>query len=75
MKTTYGYFEPRIGIAFQPRSLPNTSFRAGFGLFTAPLSYSTYNHTADIAPVQPHLHDLRQLLERLLPDLFRRPLR
>ncbi len=53
MKTTYGYFEPRIGVAFQPRSLPNTSFRAGFGLFTAPLSYSTYNHTADIAPFSP----------------------
>ncbi|WP_353068017.1 TonB-dependent receptor [Tunturibacter empetritectus] len=53
MKTTYGYFEPRIGIAFQPRSLPNTVFRAGFGLFTAPLSYSTYNHTADIAPFSP----------------------
>ena len=53
MPTTYGYFEPRIGIAFQPRSLPNTSFRAGFGLFTAPLSYSTYNHTADIAPFSP----------------------
>ena len=53
MPTSYGYFEPRIGIAFQPRSLPNTSFRAGFGLFTAPLSYSTYNHTADIAPFSP----------------------
>ena len=53
MPTTYGYFEPRIGIAFQPRSLPNTSFRAGFGLFTAPLPYSTYNHTADIAPFSP----------------------
>ena len=53
MKTTYGYFEPRIGLAFQPLSLPHTSFRAGFGLFTAPLSYSTYNHTADIAPFSP----------------------
>jgi Carboxypeptidase regulatory-like domain/TonB dependent receptor len=53
MPTTYGYFEPRVGLAFQPRSLPNTSFRAGFGLFTAPLPYSTYNHTADIAPFSP----------------------
>lgn len=53
MKTTYGYFEPRIGIAFQPRSLTHTSFRAGFGLFTAPLSYSTYNPMADTAPFSP----------------------
>ena len=53
MPTTYGYFEPRIGIAFQPSSLPNTAFRAGFGLFTAPLSYSIYNHVADIAPFSP----------------------
>lgn len=53
MPTTYGYFEPRIGIAFQPRSLPGTAFRAGFGLFTAPLAYSFYNHTADIAPFSP----------------------
>ncbi len=53
MPTTYGYFEPRIGIAFQPKSLPNTAFRAGLGLFTAPLPYSTYNHTADIAPFSP----------------------
>jgi len=53
MPTTYGYFEPRIGLAFQPRSLPHTSFRTGFGLFTAPLSYSSYNHTADISPFSP----------------------
>ncbi|MHB1022686.1 MAG: TonB-dependent receptor [Acidobacteriaceae bacterium] len=53
MPTTYGYFEPRLGIAWQPRALPHTSIRSGFGLFTAPLSYSTYNHTADISPFSP----------------------
>ncbi len=53
MPNTYGYWEPRLGIAWQPHSLPNTSFRAGFGVFTAPLMYSMYNHTADIAPFSP----------------------
>jgi hypothetical protein len=53
MKTTYGYWEPRVGIAWQPRSLPKTSIRAGFGLFTSPMIYSTYNHTADNSPFAP----------------------
>lgn len=53
MPSTYGYFEPRLGVAWQPRSLPHTSFRAGFGVFTAPLMYSMYNHTADISPFSP----------------------
>ena len=55
MPTSYGYIEPRLGVAWQPRSLPGTSFRAGFGLFTAPLPYSVYNHAADIAPFSPTL--------------------
>ena len=53
MPNTYGYWEPRVGVAWQPRSMPNTSLRAGFGLFTAPLMYSMYNHTADISPFSP----------------------
>jgi Carboxypeptidase regulatory-like domain/TonB dependent receptor len=53
MPNTYNYWEPRIGVAWQPRALPNTSIRAGFGIFTAPLMYSMYNHTADIAPFSP----------------------
>ncbi|MGD0510126.1 MAG: hypothetical protein ABSA27_20175, partial [Terriglobales bacterium] len=53
MPNTYGYWEPRLGVAWQPHSLPRTSFRAGFGLFTAPLMYSMYNHTADISPFSP----------------------
>ncbi len=53
MPTTYRYFEPRIGIAYQPKSLPHTAIRAGFGLFTAPLPYSAYNHSADISPFSP----------------------
>src|SRR5271155_4616440 len=53
MPNTYNYWEPRLGVAWQPHSLPNTSIRAGFGIFTAPLMYSMYNHTADIAPFSP----------------------
>jgi hypothetical protein len=53
MRTTYGYWEPRLGVAWQPRSLPKTSFHAGFGLFTQPMIYSTYNHTVDNAPFAP----------------------
>ena len=53
MARTYRYFEPRIGIAFQPKSLPNTAIHAGFGLFTAPISYYSYNHTVDINPFSP----------------------
>jgi hypothetical protein len=49
----WGYWEPRIGIAWQPRSLPHTAFHAGFGLFTSPMIYSEYNHIADNAPFAP----------------------
>jgi len=47
------YWEPRVGVAWQPGFLPNTSIRAAFGMFTAPLQYSMYNHTADISPFSP----------------------
>ncbi|HTF68813.1 MAG TPA: hypothetical protein VK638_39650 [Edaphobacter sp.] len=53
MPTSYGYFEPRVGVAWQPHSLPRTAIRAGFGLFTAPLPYSVYNHAADLSPFSP----------------------
>lgn len=48
---TYGYFEPRLAVAWQVH--PKTTFRAGFGLFTAPLPYSSYNHVADVTPFSP----------------------
>ena len=54
MPNTYkAYWEPRLGVAWQPSFLPNTSIRAAFGMFTAPLQYSMYNHTADISPFSP----------------------
>ncbi len=53
MPTTYGYFEPRVGFSWQPKFLPRTAVRGGFGLFTSPLPYSSYNHLADIAPFSP----------------------
>lgn len=53
MPTTYGYFQPRLGFSWQPKRLPNTAVRGAFGMFTGPLPYSTYNHTADIAPFSP----------------------
>jgi hypothetical protein len=53
MPRTYGYFEPRIGLAWQPQSLPKTAVRAGFGLFDAPLPYSAYGHVSEVEPFSP----------------------
>jgi Carboxypeptidase regulatory-like domain len=47
------FFEPRLGVAYQPKNLPHTSFHAAFGLFSAPVAYSNYNHTVDLAPFAP----------------------
>jgi hypothetical protein len=51
MPVTYKYFNPRVGFAWQPRK--NTSIHGAFGMFTAPVSYINYNHTADVAPFSP----------------------
>jgi hypothetical protein len=53
MPNSYGYWQPRLGVAWQPRGFPHTVLHAGFGLFTGPLEYSSYNHAADIAPFSP----------------------
>ncbi|MFY9855338.1 MAG: hypothetical protein WAK26_15815, partial [Terracidiphilus sp.] len=53
MPDSTGYFEPRLGLAWQPKGLPKTVVHAGFGMFTGPLQYSSYNHSADIAPFSP----------------------
>jgi hypothetical protein len=53
MPSSYNNWNPRVGIAFQPKRFPHTSIHAGFGIFTGPLQYSAYNHTSDIAPFSP----------------------
>ncbi len=53
MSSDYRIFEPRLGIAWQPPRLPHTVIRAGFGIFEAPLQYSTYNHMGDMSPFSP----------------------
>ena len=53
MPDSTGYWEPRLGFAWQPKQLPHTVIHAGFGMFTGPLAYSSYNHAADIAPFSP----------------------
>ncbi len=47
------FFEPRIGVAYQPKNMPRTSFHAAFGMFSAPVAYSDYNHVVDMAPFAP----------------------
>jgi Carboxypeptidase regulatory-like domain len=53
MSNDYATFEPRVGFAFQPRTMPKTAFRAGFGMFTAPLQYSEYAPFGDVPPWDP----------------------
>jgi hypothetical protein len=47
------FWDPRIGIAWVPKALPNTSIRAAFGTYATPLSNSSYNHASDTAPFSP----------------------
>ena len=49
----YSIVEPRIGLAFQPRNMPKTAFRAGFGMFVAPMQYSQYSPFGDVPPFDP----------------------
>jgi hypothetical protein len=53
MNSDYNYWEPRIGVAWQPKFLHHTVIHAGAGMFTGPLQYSEYNHAADVAPFSP----------------------
>jgi hypothetical protein len=45
--------EPRLGIAWQPKMVPNTSIRAGFGIFVNPNILTDYAHSVDGAPFSP----------------------
>jgi hypothetical protein len=46
--TSYGYLQPRIGVAWAVT--PRLSMRAGFGLFSTPLEDAFYNHVWDADP-------------------------
>lgn len=46
-------FLPRLGVAWQPKRLPNTSIRAAFGIFFLPNAYSDYAHSWDGSPFSP----------------------
>ena len=53
MSSDYATVEPRLGIVYQPSGMPNTAFRAGFGMFTAPMQYSQYSPFGDVPPFDP----------------------
>ena len=50
-KSSYNYFEPRVGIAWSPN--PTTAVRAAFGLFTTPMEDAFYQRIGDVAPFSP----------------------
>ena len=50
-KSSYYYFEPRVGIAWSPN--PTTAVRAAFGLFTTPMEDAFYQRIGDVAPFSP----------------------
>jgi hypothetical protein len=53
-KSDYARFlDPRVGLAWSPKALPNTSIRAAFGMYATPIDYSSYNHASDLAPFSP----------------------
>jgi hypothetical protein len=47
------FFDPRVGIAWQPTALKNTSIRAAFGIYASPIDYSSWNHAGDTQPFSP----------------------
>ena len=47
-------FEPRVGIAWQPKFLPGTAVRSSFGIFISPNLLNDYPHSADGAPFSPN---------------------
>ena len=47
------FLDPRVGIAWQPHALPNTSIRAAFGIYATPIDYSSFNHASDTQPFSP----------------------
>jgi len=48
---SYGYFEPRIGIAWT--ITPMTTLRSAFGMFSSPMEDAFYQRVWDVAPFEP----------------------
>jgi len=44
------FFDPRLGLAWHPEALPNTSLRAAVGMYATPIDYSTWNHVSEMTP-------------------------
>jgi hypothetical protein len=54
LPSNYGrFFDPRLGFAWQPKGLGNTSIRGAFGMFAIPMDYANFNHASDLAPFSP----------------------
>jgi hypothetical protein len=51
MPNSYGYWEPRFGVAWQAH--PQTVVRAAFGMFTTPMEDAFYRGMWDAAPFSP----------------------
>jgi outer membrane receptor protein involved in Fe transport len=49
--TSYGYFQPRLGVAWQVN--PTLAVRSGFGLFTTPLEDAFYSQAWNAPPFDP----------------------
>ncbi len=48
---SYGYYMPRISVAWQP--LPKWSIRSGYGMFTMPMEDAFYREAFNTAPFAP----------------------
>jgi hypothetical protein len=46
-------FSPRVGFAYLPKFMPNTSIRGSFGVFTSPFDNSYYQSLGESAPFSP----------------------
>ena len=54
LPSNYGrFFDPRIGFAWQPKGMGNTSIRGAIGMFAIPMDYANFNHASDLAPFSP----------------------
>jgi Carboxypeptidase regulatory-like domain len=54
LPSNYGrFFDPRVGFAWQPKGLGNTSIRGAIGMFAIPMDYANFNHASDLAPFSP----------------------